>query len=183
MIIFGVLLGAAFLDQLTKVLEASSGFKFHSALIDIQLVFNNGVVGGYFSGFPPILRTVAVSCIGVLLFTVYFAVQFLLPVRVMDLRVGFSILMGGILGNIFDRVFLGKVVDFIVLKISAIANPALNLADLLQWVGLIIMSAAILRHNVALWPENNMRKLRSVKPKFRTAIHLSFWARLRAPRF
>ena len=39
------LLGAALFDQLTKIAEASYNFKFSSAFINIQLVFNKGLVG------------------------------------------------------------------------------------------------------------------------------------------
>jgi len=57
----------------------------------------------------------------------------------MVLRVAFGLLLGGSIGNLIDRVFLGSVVDFIDIGIGHYRWPTFNLADSALVVGVIIV--------------------------------------------
>jgi signal peptidase II len=113
---------------------------------------------GLFSDLPSVLRIVSLSTGGAFLLCTYALIQYLLPIKSLTLRTGLSILIGGIIGNVTDRIVWGYVVDFIVIGSPSLSSPAFNIADALQWVGYALIVYAIVREGELLWPENNVRK-------------------------
>jgi signal peptidase II len=77
-----------------------------------------------------------------------------------------SFLVGGILGNVTDRIIWGYVVDFIVLGPPTLTSPAFNIADALQWVGYGLIVIALVKDGELLWPDNDSRKKFWVNRKF-----------------
>ena len=55
------------------------------------------------------------------------------------LSIALSLIIGGALGNLIDRVMLGKVVDFLYFHIGEYYWPAFNLADSAITVGVAII--------------------------------------------
>jgi len=53
---------------------------------------------------------------------------------------GFSLIVGGAIGNLIDRLRFGRVVDFIDLYIGNLHWPAFNIADSAITVGMIIFA-------------------------------------------
>jgi signal peptidase II len=91
----------------------------------------------------------------------------------MVLRTGMSVLLGGILGNVTDRIVWGHVVDFILIGNFETHSPAFNLADALQWVGYAMIVTALIKEGDVLWPLNNTRKTIWVNPKFQLKYSLT----------
>ena len=60
-------------------------------------------------------------------------------------RIGLGLLLGGILGNLSDRILFGYVKDFISLYIFGYSFPVFNIADICIVVGVIILIISILR--------------------------------------
>ena len=60
-------------------------------------------------------------------------------------RIGLGLLLGGILGNLSDRILFGYVKDFISLYIFGYSFPVFNIADICIVVGVIILIIYILR--------------------------------------
>jgi signal peptidase II len=54
-------------------------------------------------------------------------------------RVGLSLVLGGAVGNLYDRLFSGAVTDFLDFHISAHHWPAFNLADSAISVGAVLV--------------------------------------------
>ncbi len=127
---------------------------------------NPGAMLGLFSDLPPVLRIVSLSTGGAFLVCTYAFIQYLLPIKSLTLRTGLSILLGGILGNVTDRILFGHVVDFIVFRTSSLSSPAFNVADALQWVGYGLIVSAIVKEGELLWPENNARKMYWINSRF-----------------
>ena len=147
-----------FSDQVTKYMFLDfSGIEFYGP-IGFTLHYNPGAIFGFFSNLPPILRIVSLSTSGGFLIFIFIVIQIFLPLKVPYLRVGMSILLGGILGNITDRIYWGHVVDFVFVSASSYNSPIFNLADLLQWVGYFIIFYGFLTEGKDLWPESNLRQ-------------------------
>jgi signal peptidase II len=119
---------------------------------------NQGAMLGLFSDLPSVLRIVSLSTGGAFLLCTYALIQYLLPIKSLTLRTGLSILIGGIIGNVTDRIIWGYVVDFIVVGAPSLSSPAFNIADALQWLGYGLIVYAIIREGELIWPENNIRK-------------------------
>lgn len=134
--------------------------------INIVLHHNPGAMLGLFSDLPSILRIVSLSTGGAFLLCIYALIQYLLPIRSLTLRTGLSTLIGGIIGNVTDRIIWGYVVDFIAIGNFNMSTPAFNLADALQWVGYALIVIAIVREGNVLWPENDIRKNYWVNKQF-----------------
>lgn len=65
--------------------------------------------------------------------------QYLMPTA-------FSLIIGGALGNLIDRLVHGKVVDFLLFHIDRYAWPAFNLADSAITVGVVLVLLDMFRH-------------------------------------
>ena len=60
--------------------------------------------------------------------------------------IGLSLIMGGALGNLWDRVVRGRVVDFLLLYVKRYQWPVFNLADSAIVVGAGLLVLEILFH-------------------------------------
>ncbi len=58
-------------------------------------------------------------------------------------RTGLALILGGALGNLYDRLMLGKVVDFLLFHYAGWAYPAFNVADsaITVGAGLVILDS------------------------------------------
>lgn len=152
------LLATWLIDRVTK--EWATGLTQLKSFPPLHFILhhNHGAMLGLFSDLPSVLRIVSLSTGGAFLLCTYALIQYLLPLRSLVLRCGLSILIGGIIGNVTDRIIWGYVVDFIVIGAPSLSSPAFNLADALQWVGYGMIVYAIIREGQLLWPETNFRK-------------------------
>lgn len=158
LIVIVPLLATWFVDRVSKIWATGiTQFKTVGPL-NFVLHHNHGAMLGLFSDLPSVLRIVSLSTGGAFLLCTYALIQYLLPIKSLTLRSGLSILIGGIMGNVTDRIVWGYVVDFIVIGTPTISSPAFNLADALQWLGYGLIVYAIIREGDLLWPEKNTRK-------------------------
>lgn len=153
-------------DQASKQAILKLLPQVHWDYFHIMLHFNKGAMLGLFSDLPPVLRIVSLSTGGAFLLFSFVIFQYLLPTRSMRLRVGMSILIGGILGNVIDRIIWGHVVDFIVIGNRSFSTGVFNIADFLQWCGYYLMGHALLKDQDNLWPKDNLRKVAWIHPSF-----------------
>jgi len=93
--------------------------------LDITLVRNDGVAFGALGGGGPLILVLVLASVTLLL--AYFARH--ARDRLLWLPVG--AILGGAVGNLIDRMRIGKVIDFI----DPIAWPAFNLADVFIVLG------------------------------------------------
>lgn len=130
------------LDQLTKLLVIEHipyGTYHHPApipLIDgfLYLVHigNKGAAWGMFQGFGMVLAGFALITIATI-----FLFRRMLSLHVTSMQVVFGLLIGGILGNLYDRITIGHVVDFIDVQLPFYRWPAFNIADSAICVGVV----------------------------------------------
>ncbi len=164
-IVLGILVLAVIADQFTKV-WASGITERNYGFLKLILVHNHGAMLGLFADLPAVLRIVTLSTSGVFLLSIYALIQYLIPVRLMILRIGLSILVGGIFGNVLDRILYGYVIDFISVRFGTWHSPIWNVADVVQWIGYAIIVYSIIKHGDLIWPDNNIRKTFWVNKKF-----------------
>lgn len=122
------------LDQLTKHMAQMwlSVGETHvlTSFFNFQLRFNEGAAFSFLAdsgGWQRWFFTVVASVISVVL-AVWIYRSHRLPGKVWEL-LGLSLILGGALGNLYDRVLLGHVVDFIVWHYQEHEWPAFNIAD------------------------------------------------------
>ncbi|MGH8611360.1 MAG: signal peptidase II [Gammaproteobacteria bacterium] len=138
--------GVIVLDQLTK--RAASGtLELYQSLpllpsVNLTLTHNTGAAfslldqaGGWQRWFFAAIALVVSACIVFWLYR--------LPRGKVVLAAGLSLILGGALGNLWDRLSLGYVIDFIDLYYSTWHWPAFNVADsaITIGAGLLIVDA------------------------------------------
>ncbi len=155
-----------YFDRISKIwalgLEDVLSFRY----LHFAVHHNPGAMLGLFSELPPVLRVVSLSTAGAFLVCIYVLIQYLLPIKSLVLRSGLSILLGGITGNVTDRILFGHVIDFIILGKGSYLSPAFNIADAVQWLGYVMIITAIFKEGEKLWPEFNSRRKYWINPDF-----------------
>ena len=160
------LFGVIAVDQVSKQMVLKALPRVDWGLFQMSLHFNKGAMLGLFSDLPPVLRIVSLSTGGAFLLFSFVILQYLLPTRSISLRLGMTILIGGILGNVVDRILWGHVVDFLILGTDGFRTGVFNVADMLQWCGYFLMGHALFKDKDNLWPKENLRKAAWINPKF-----------------
>jgi signal peptidase II len=123
------------LDQITKYLVISYMGPFDSVKLSPFLhlvnVRNTGAAFGMFKNFSSSFF-IAISA-GAIIFVIW-----LLFKNKYNLF-GLSLVLGGAIGNLIDRVRYGKVIDFIDFSVGSFHWPAFNVADSCLTIGIIVI--------------------------------------------
>ncbi len=130
------------LDQLTKQ-WVSSSFSYGESLellpfLNLTLVHNMGAAFSFLSDAGGWQRWffAIVSLIVSVVLIVWLS---RLPARQYLLATALALVLGGAIGNLWDRVFLGYVVDFIDVFYQKYHWPAFNVADTAITIGAILL--------------------------------------------
>ena len=140
-IIFYIASTIFILDRLSKyfILELSnSEDSFYipiTSFLNLNLVWNSGIAFGLFSFNEQFYYNIITLIIILITFVVLF---FAIKSSSVE-KIGFSMIFGGSLGNIFDRLYYGSVVDFIDFHINNIHWFIFNIADIFISLGVIIL--------------------------------------------
>ncbi len=129
------------LDRLSKyfILELSnSAEKFNipiTSFLNFNLVWNSGIAFGLFS----FNENFYYNLITLIIIVITLVILFLAIKSNGAEKIGFSMIFGGSLGNIFDRLYYKAVVDFIDLHINNIHWFIFNIADIFICLGVIML--------------------------------------------
>jgi signal peptidase II len=155
------------MDQWSKsaALQWVGAESFFGPLL-FKLLENHGFFLGSLKDFPPALTVMIPATAGG--FVVYLLVlfQYFLPLRSPWMRVGLSIFVAGVVSNTIDRVRLGYVVDFVQIRTEIFKSGVFNLADVLQWVGVVIFLVSYVRHGRLLYRTDERRTRKWIDPTF-----------------
>ena len=106
-------------------------------------VWNSGISFGLFSENPYIgLVTIPILAVAVVLWLV---LQLHELTRFQTL--GAAFIAGGALGNVFDRLVYGRVIDFLDFHVGTWHWPAFNLADSALFIGVLLWFYGIMQSN------------------------------------
>jgi signal peptidase II len=138
------------LDQITKVLVHNWIPLYHSVeivpnFVHLTYLRNTGAAFGFLAGNRSALRlaffllvsTVAIACLIYLL-------KNLRPGRNTP-AISLSLILGGAIGNLIDRLRMGEVIDFIDLHWHHLHWPAFNVADSAISIGVILLFIQMIR--------------------------------------
>lgn len=126
------------LDQFIKYIVTSNMFVGESisvipSLFHITYVENTGAAWSILEGNRYFLVLISIMALGAIY---YFFIKGK-PLTTLK-KYSFGILIGGIIGNLIDRIIHGYVIDFISVYIGSYAFPIFNLADIGIVVGALI---------------------------------------------
>jgi signal peptidase II len=115
-------------------------------LFNITYVRNTGVAFGIFSSISSPAKAILLS-----IFTAAAAVAVAVySVRSSEknrlLQVSLSLILGGALGNLYDRLTYGYVIDFVEIFIGSYSWPAFNVADSAISTGVVLLAVEIFRN-------------------------------------
>ncbi len=161
----GLFTMAILVDQLSK----------SWALSNLSVHFNKGIIFGFYSELPSSLRVISLCSFFGFIFFVYLILIYLLPSQLSRLKYGISLFTGGIFGNVLDKTFRGKAIDFIPFTQFGL-NIQFNLADVIQWIGAaIIVYKVVVAEKIIWYPENQRGKF-LVNPAEQIRFGLKFAA-------
>lgn len=133
--IFLIVVGIVVLDQVTKYWIASSmGPTDSIELFSFLHIVNVRNTGAAFGSFRELGSSFFIVVSGIaIVFVIY-----LLHKRLYN-TIGLSLILGGAIGNLIDRVAYGQVVDFIDFSVGRFHWPAFNVADSSLTIGIGII--------------------------------------------
>ena len=139
-----ILLSTMFLilDQILKILVnnyLNDSINIINNFFKLNYVRNTGASWGILSGNKILLIIISIIILCVL---IYFIKNFKKNTRNI---IAFSLLIGGILGNLIDRICYGYVIDYLDFNIFGYNYPVFNLADTFIVIGVILLIVAIIR--------------------------------------
>ncbi len=130
------LISKSVIDKLLKINETISVI---NNFFSITKVFNRGASFSMFIGYRLLFILIGIITI-VILF------KYLNNFKINNRNIlAFSLLIGGIMGNLIDRVIYGYVVDFLDFNIFGFDAPIFNIADTCICIGAFLLFYAIMK--------------------------------------
>ena len=139
LIIFSIIIFTFFLDLITKNYALSSLIINHSISINnflnFTLAFNHGAAFSFLSNAGGWQRWffIIFSVIVILIIT------YILVKEKNSQYIAFSFVIGGAIGNLYDRILYGYVIDFIEFHYNSFFWPIFNIADIAISIGIILL--------------------------------------------
>jgi len=136
------------LDKLTKgwaeshadLLGGYRGLPVIEGFLKLQLVSNKGIAFGLLHAADGTWKPILLAVVALVAVTALIVYMFYTPERERLMFVSYGLLLGGILGNLHDRIFRGEVTDFITLHWKdAYAWPTFNVADAAITTGVFLL--------------------------------------------
>jgi signal peptidase II len=147
---FIIVAAVVLLDQATKFWVHKSMALYQSIEViphfaNLTYIRNPGAAFSFLAESRPSLRMTFLVVVAIAAIA---CIVFLLKITRSDRRsftVGLSLILGGAVGNLIDRLRLGEVADFIDLYWNRFHWPAFNLADSAITIGVILLLIRMLR--------------------------------------
>ena len=129
------------LDQVSKYLvldyfsKSSDQIFVVNSLLSINLIWNNGIAFGFFQFRDPLYYNIISFFIFVILI---FIIWLSFKSKGLE-KISYLMILGGGLGNLFDRLYHGSVIDFIDLNYKSFHWFVFNIADIFISVGVFAL--------------------------------------------
>jgi signal peptidase II len=113
--------------------------KFFPGFLEISYVRNTGAAMGLLSFLSESTKKIVFTAVPALAIIFLFFLIIKTIKGPFRLSLAYALILAGAVGNLFDRVFLGFVVDMITLKYQAFTFPTFNIADISISIAAIIL--------------------------------------------
>ncbi|HYL92652.1 MAG TPA: signal peptidase II [Alphaproteobacteria bacterium] len=149
------------LDRITKTLIASritlhDGVDVVPGLFRLTHVQNQGAAFGLFAESPSEWKVAMLVLFSVAALAVVSALLWRNGNAINTTAIALSLVFGGALGNLWDRIATGRVIDFLDFYIGSHHWPAFNVAD-----SAIVVGALLLLSEIFLAPQEEKEKAAS----------------------
>jgi len=139
------------LDRWTKVLiqkrfDLNESISVIDGFFNITYVRNTGVAFGIFSSISSPAKSVLLSLFTACAAVVVITYSVRSPARNRLLQIALSLILGGALGNLYDRLAYGYVVDFLEFYAGSYHWPSFNIADSAISTGVALLALEIIRN-------------------------------------
>ena len=127
------------LDVVIKLI-ITNNFSYNQSVVVINNFFNITLVkntGGAFSLFSgKVFYLIIIS-----VFILFMIIYYIYKNKINDnlTLIGFALLLGGAMGNLFDRIYYGYVVDYLDFKFFGMNFPIFNMADVCIVVSCLLL--------------------------------------------
>ena len=132
------------LDQLTKqlvinIIDIGSSIKIIPNFFYLTYINNDGAAWGILSGQTILLIIIAII-------TILYINKLIKETNKINTRnvIAYGLVLGGILGNLIDRIIYGYVIDFLDFYIFGYDFPVFNISDTAMVIGLLLIIYDIL---------------------------------------
>lgn len=137
--IFIIVTSVILLDQITKFLAAkflqlNTPVPLIKNLLNLTLVHNRGAAFGFFQNQLFLFVLISLFAIGLILYNLRNKKNSII------LKLSLSLILGGSVGNLIDRLRFGFVIDFLDLRIW----PVFNIADSVITIAALVLSWELL---------------------------------------
>lgn len=127
-------------DRLTKMffsdlLDYGESLPLIRNVLHMTLVHNTGIAFGFFKDQGIVFIIIPIIAIVLLIFNIYYYKQNNEALSRIYI-VAFSLILGGAIGNLIDRIMYGYVIDFIDFRVW----PVFNIADSAITIGAVIIA-------------------------------------------
>ena len=128
-----------FIDQLSKFLiisnfDINASKNIIPSFFSITYIRNTGAAWGVFSNGTMLLAVFSIIFL-------LFAIKYIIDLKEISKlsTISYGMLLGGIIGNLVDRLFRNYVVDFLNFKIFSYNYPVFNIADIFIVIGIFLI--------------------------------------------
>ncbi len=138
-------------DYITKLyisqyLTYGSSVKVIKGFFNIVHIHNRGVAFGFLSNLSENYRVLFLCGVSFIVFIIIIYLILYGKNRSTLYITGLSLLGGGALGNLYDRIVKGYVIDFMDFYIKNYHYPAFNMADSFITIGVFVLILSKLKH-------------------------------------
>jgi len=135
-----IVLGIIFLDRITKIyfshfLSVGESLPIIRNFLHMTLVHNTGIAFGWFRDQGIVFIIIPIIAIFLLIYNITYYQRNREKIS-WTYCLAFSLILGGAIGNLIDRVYYGYVIDFIDFQIW----PVFNIADSAITIGAVMIA-------------------------------------------
>lgn len=150
------------LDQISKAviditMQVNHSIPIIKNFFSLTYYQNKGAAWGLMSNAVPIL---IIFSLIILLIIYHYMYSFKINKRNI---IAFGLLIGGIVGNLLDRILFGYVKDFLDFKILGYDFPVFNISDCAIVIGIILLIIAVLKGEEVYEKDRSKKRSRKIR--------------------